>query len=116
MMKLHLSLRLTHRYVGSYDHLDKWRDLPDPVRVTESRMVAEGNDLDAGGTYIRWATLPGQLSRKKRDEMVRGLEQTLTKWGCAHEWDCCGCPSFSTRAIHRKGRNVVLRTTVTYNY
>lgn len=108
-MKLHLSLRLTHRYVGSHDYLDEWRDLPDPVRMTESRRVAEG-------TYIRWATLPGQLSRKKRDEMVRGLEQTLTKWGCAHEYDCCGCPSFSTRVIQRKGRDVVLRTAVSYNY
>ena len=40
----------------------------------------------------------------------------LSTYGCAHEWDCCGCATHDTQALRRQGRRVLLRTTVTFNY
>lgn len=107
-----LSLRLTHRYVGTFRHLDSWRYLG-AAKVTPGRIVDPGNGYDEGRTYIRWATLPRGIDR---DAACRALEDTMSRWGCAHEWDCCGCASHTTRVLHRHGRRVVLKTWVSYNY
>jgi hypothetical protein len=112
MEKINLAKQLTHHYVGTYSHLDKWRDVGTAV-LTPEKVVREGESFDDGGTYIRWATLPrGQ----NRDASVRALVDSLSRHGCAHEWDCCGCASWSTRVLHRHGRRVVLKTTVSFNY
>ena len=113
METLHLERRLTHRYVGTYAHLDAWVDISTaPAKLTPPKMVAPGNGYDEGGTYLRWATLP----RVNRVQAVRALEDALSRHGCHHEHDCCGCASYSTRALHRHGRRVVLETRVSYNY
>jgi hypothetical protein len=116
MYKTCIALRLTHKYVGEYAHRDEWLPLEGYPKVSPARETDEGNGMDDGGAYIRWVKLPGQLSRKNRDKMVRALEDSLSKHGCACEHDCCGCASYDTRVISRKGRHVVLRTTVGYNY
>ena len=114
MERIHLEQRLTHRYVGTYDYLDEWDYVsPEPALLTPMREVEPGNGYDEGGTYIRWATLPRGVNRA---QAIRALEDSLSRWGCAHEWDCCGCASYSTRVLHRHGRRVVLQTSVTYNY
>ena len=112
MEMVNLEVRLTHRYVGTWKHLDKWRDVGTAV-LTPAREIEEGNGLDEGGTYLRWATLPRGIDR---DAACRALEDSLSSHGCAHEWDCCGCASYNTRVLHRHGRRVVLQTRVSYNY
>ena len=117
MEALHLELRLTHRYVGTYRHLDEWRSLGSaPVILTPPKMVDPGNGYDEGGTYLRWATLPRLPRRADRVDAARALEDSLSSWGCHHEYDCCGCASYSTLVVRSKGRRVLLRTTVGYNY
>ena len=114
MERVYMERRLTHRYVGTYSHLDRWADVsPQPARLTPARMVEESNGYDDGGTYHRWATLPVGVDRSAA---VRALEDTLSRQGCAHEYDCCGCVSFSTRVKHRHGRRVLLVTRVSANY
>lgn len=116
MHRLYVSLRLTHRYVGTYKHEDKWRDLG-RVKVTPARVTQEPRDYDDGGAYVRWATLPSGLSREDRRELMRGLEDTLTSQGCSHEYDCCGCRSDLTYAYPtRNPRRVRLVTQVSFNY
>jgi len=112
MNNILLSRRLTHRYVGTYSHLDEWRDIG-VATLTPRREVNPGNDYDEGGTYIRWAVLPRGIDR---DAACRALEETMSRWGCAHEYDCCGCASYTTRVLHRHGRRVVLQTRVSFNY
>ena len=112
MFPIFLSRRMTHRYVGTYRHLDKWRDIG-TATLTPQREVDPGNGYDEGGTYIRWATLPKGIDR---DAACRALEDTMSQWGCAHEYDCCGCASYTTRVLHRHGRRVVLKTRVSFNY
>ena len=117
MKRVHLEQRVTHRYVGAYAHLDEWRDLgAAPARLTPPKMVDPGNGYDRGGTYLRWATLPRLPRRADRADAARALEDMLSSYGCAHEWDCCGCATHDTQALRRLGRRVLLRTTVTFNY
>jgi hypothetical protein len=112
MEKISIGLRQSFRYVGTYAHLDAWQDVGTAV-LTPSKMVREAESFDEGGTYIRWATLPrGQ----DIEASISALEDTLTRHGCAHEWDCCGCASYGTMVIHRHGRRLVLKTTVSFNY
>lgn len=112
MQTVHLSIQLTHRYVGTYSHLDDWRSIGTAV-LTPVREVDPGNGYDDGATYIRWATLPRGMDR---EAACRALVHTLSRHGCHHEYDCCGCASYSTRVLHRHGRRVVLQTRVTRNY
>ena len=117
MEAVHLELRLTHRYVGTYSHLDEWRSLGSaPVILTPPKMVDPGNGYDEGGTYLRWATLPRLPRRADRVDAALALQDTLSRSGCHHEYDCCGCASYSTLVVRSKGRRVLLRTTVGYNY
>lgn len=113
METLQLRERRTFRYVGTHKHLDAWRDLGVSARLTPERLVREPMNYDDGGTYHRWATIP---ARADRDAAARALEDVLTSHGCAHEWDCCGCASWRTSVVLRKGRRLLLRTTVSYNY
>lgn len=114
MENVYLERRLTHRYVGTHAHLDEWDYVsPVPALLTPHRQVNPGNGYDEGGTYIRWVTLPRGVDR---EQAARALEDALTRWGCAHEWDCCGCASHTTRVLHRHGRRLVLQTRVSYNY
>lgn len=112
MTPIQLELRLTHRYVGTWKHLDEWRDVGTAM-LTPPRTVRDSEDFDDGGVYVRWATLPRGVDR---DAACRALEDTMSSHGCSHEYDCCGCASYSTRVLHRHGRRVVLQTRVTYNY
>jgi len=112
MQTIHLERRLSHRYVDTYDHLDEWQDIG-TAKLTPPKLVREGNSYDEGGTYLRWATIPRGQNLKLS---AAALADSLTRVGCHHEWDCCGCESVRTRVLHRKGRRFVLVTTVGYNY
>jgi hypothetical protein len=112
MQKVTLELRLTHRYVGTWSHLDEW-DAAGTAVLTPPKWVREPEDFDDGGEYVRWATIPrGQPLAAS----ARALEDSLSKRGCSHEWDCCGCASYTTRVLHRHGRRMVLKTSIRYNY
>jgi hypothetical protein len=112
MEKINLELRLTHKYVGEWDHLDQW-DAVGTAVLTPPKCVREPEDFDDGGEYVRWATIPrGQPLAAS----ARALEDSLSKHGCSHEYDCCGCASYRTEAIHRHGRRMVLKTSIRYNY
>ena len=112
METINLELRLTHGYVGGWDHLDNWEPLG-TARLTPARVVRESNDYDEGRTYVRWATVPAGQSVRLT---ARALADTLSRHGCSHDYDCCGCASYRTTVEHRSGRRLVLKTRVSFNY
>lgn len=122
MDMIYPSIRLTHRYVGSWKHLDRWADQLPGVKMTPARETQppggpEGDRFEDGGTYVRYATLPAGLTRKQRADYRQALADSMTSEGCSHEYDCCGCASHYTRAFPtRDPRRVLLRTHVSYNY
>lgn len=112
MERIAISLRKTHKYVDSYRHLDEEEYLGE-VKVTPERKTEEGNGFDDLGTYVRFARIPVGMDKEKA---IKALGDTLSNWGCAHEYDCCGCMLSSTsvypttsprtlRLVSRFGRN-----------
>ena len=74
MDTIQLNRRLTHRYVGTYAHEDNWQDVG-TARLTPPRAVAEGNGIDDGGVYVRWAVIPAGQDAEARAAMLRGSTQ-----------------------------------------
>lgn len=94
MERIAISLRKTHKYVDSYRHLDDEEPLG-VVAITAPTQTEPGNDFDDLGTYVQYTRLPRGMDKAKA---VRAISDTMTNWGCAHEYDCCGCMLTSTRA------------------
>lgn len=116
MHKFTVSKRLTHKYVDSCRHLDAHVTLG-TVKLTPMRMVREPADFDDGGEYVRFATLPVRLRGRDLTEAREALAENLSKWGCTHEYDCCGCELIRTTAHPtRDPRRVLLRTRISYNF
>lgn len=92
-----LEARVTNRYVGTCSHLDEWQHVG-RAKVMPQRLVRAGNGHDDLGTYLAHAWIPAgqdpELSRQ-------ALEDHFTSWGCAHEYDCCGCISSQARIVRQ---------------
>ena len=104
--------RLTHRYVGTYAHLDDWSE---SVKVKElaHQVVALSEDFDEGDTVRFGVVVPKSIPVKDALDM---LYSTYNSHGCAHEYDCCGCPSYHAdiKPVKRGFFSVLVKTS--YNY
>ena len=111
-----LEKRLTHKYVGEYQHLDQWatigtideigkRELPlseedecdpcDPKSWEIFVLVKPSPDLFERWTMLNLEDDPDlDYFKWSQREIRQALHDTYTQWGCAHEWDCCGCRSY----------------------
>ena len=112
MHTVHCYKRLTHKYNLGWRHLDKSIYMGS-VKLTERRVLEEGNGHDEGATYIQYARIPAGARIK---DVLQALRDTLTHSGCQHEYDCCGCASYRVRVKRYSTRQVLVRTTVGYNY
>ena len=116
MFTQHLYRRLTHKYVDSCRHLDNHVFLGS-VRCTAPRETRPAENYDDGGTFTFYATLPPGLTRRQRQVWRDTLAENVSKHGCTHEHDCCGCMSVSARAHPTHDpRRVLVRYDVGYNY
>jgi hypothetical protein len=129
-----LSERLTHKYVGTWRHLDAWRDVarvkvlqPKKIHAATRFAIANGlrhargldraiDQLDPsdGPTYVHRVIAP--RGWKDKDLMIRALQSEFSAWGCDHEYDCCGCASYSATARHIRGREYRVEIRVSFNY
>jgi len=113
---LHVRKRLTHKYRDSYRDLDAHVTLG-TVKLGDDRMVAAPKSFDDGGVFVRLVELPAGLSRKQREEWRQAVAENLSKWGCSHEYDCCGCQLVSTRVYATNhARRAIAVSRVSYNY
>jgi hypothetical protein len=110
----HLYLRKTHKYVDSCRDLDKHEYICS-VKLTPPQTTEEPQDFDDGGKYVRFGRIPAGASKKDREDILQAARDTFTKWGCHHEYDCCGCRLVSARA-QLNGRQLRVETNVSYNY
>lgn len=110
---IHLERRLTHQYVSSWAHLDRWAPVGS-ARVLPARMVREPGDDPADlGDFIMWARMPRGQDPKAT---ARALADYYGRHGCSHERDCCGCLTrrASVRQVGR--RDFVVHLSVGRNY
>jgi hypothetical protein len=108
-----LEEKLTHKYVGEFDHLDEWREVG-TYSILNSRLVEEGNGHDEVGLYAIRVRVD---SDKSEDEVKAALNDAFTKWGCSHEYDCCGCLLLGVVKVkHAKRKEYVVVQRVGRNY
>lgn len=119
-----LSLRLTHIYVGTYRHLDKWleigtfdelgrRELPLPAEDEDDPCEPRKHELfvfvkpspELHELWLQHKPAASELDAFRFGErkIAQALRDMHTSHGCAHDWDCCGCRSYSAEAERFSG-------------
>jgi hypothetical protein len=119
MDRIYPNIRLTHRYVGTCAHLDQWGEAMVSLKATPAKLTARPGpdaDMSEGASFTRHIRLPAGLSPKQKKRLIRGLEDSMSRWNCHHEWDCCGCASWTTRVTVLNARDLLVRTSYSYNY
>lgn len=109
-----ISKRTTHKYRDGWSHEDRWQYLG-ALKLTPAKVTEEGNRYDDGDTYVRFARIPN-ISSKGFKLLKRGIQDTMGGSRCRHEFDCCGCASYSVKVERVRPRLVLIRTRVSYNY
>lgn len=112
MQQVDLYTRKTFKYRDAWSHEDKW-DYLSSIKLTPPAVVDEGNGYDRGITYLQHARLPaGADSRQFR----QAIANTLSGDRCRHDYDCCGCAHRSVFTRMLSKRDVLIVSTVSYNY
>lgn len=112
--------RDTHKYVGTYQHEDRWTTLGAGKVLGRARVLREPDgdaDMSEGPLYgFTFVADRATFERHGPEAIRRALQDMFTRWGCAHDYDCCGCASTSARVRHTKRREFFVAQSVTYNY
>lgn len=111
MQTVNVYKRLTHHYVDECRHLDK-EEFVTTVKLTPRVQVREGNHYDDLGAYVQFARMPKGAGKG----LLQGLADTLTNWGCTHDWDCCGCLLTSATVEKVGPRKLMVKISVGRNY
>lgn len=109
-----LQIRLTHTYVGEYQHLDDWHDIGSyDVQASDYKESDDGS----GGMTTIFAKVRLYDGLQPSNKQIRAaLEDSNTSDGCACAHDCCGCVSHYATAKHIKGKLWRIRVTSSRNY
>ena len=116
---LSLEIRRTRKYVGTYQHLDKWEEIgtfdeigrraipsqdeedaydpTEPKAVEIFCLVKLASDDELRKLWIADKESPEDegFSDWRDKQIERALLDTHTQRDCHHEHDCCGCVSHS---------------------
>jgi hypothetical protein len=97
-----LERRLSHGYVGSWKHLDQHEYIG--RMVIEATSVLDNEVDPEDWCEPRATTLFVKVYSGQNDALVvQALHDHFTVWGCAHEYDCCGCRSYRAGLISKLG-------------
>ena len=111
-----VELRKTHKYVGTWKHLDDHEYLG-VAKVLRGRELVQPlayyEEPSHGPVRLFSVIVPRGVDRKKWEH---ALTDTFSSWGCSHEYDCCGCASYSARVRFVSKRRAVVHQSTTYNY
>lgn len=86
-----LEKRVTHGYVGTYKYLDKWEFVGEFEEIGAKDLPTDGTDHTEPLSQLVYVLVK---SDKPDSEIRQALHDHYTSWGCAHEYDCCGCRSY----------------------
>lgn len=82
-----LEIRETHKYVGSYKHMDDW------TGIGKLSTVMSVDKADDSGEYGVVFKIVRVESDADADQIRKALKDTFTSEGCGCTHDCCGCRS-----------------------
>lgn len=96
-----LRQRLTHKYVGTCRDLDEWEPIGALTILSTVTLPVEDDDICEPRTQ-RHMIVVDEAAESKGDEMVtKALHAEFTQAGCSHDYDCCGCRSYSTGRVQK---------------
>lgn len=115
-MKERLSIRSSHKYVGTYAHLDDWEDIGTVTILHHSVRHLDETDICDPCEELWQVTCDD--SNMNTTTIRNAICDTFTKQGCAHEYDCCGCRSVRVKpsTIKRYNNTWLFTTTSSRNY
>lgn len=102
-----LSVRKTHKYVGTYSYLDEWEDIgtTEQIGYQAEKPNDDEDDYCEPMTETYWLIVTPEEGATK-DQIKEALRDTYTKWGCHHEYDCCGCRNYSAHYVQNTTGNL----------
>ena len=106
--------RTTHKYVGTYKHLDKY-GTPVLIKMLGGRKVERYEDYYVGPIYYNRIVLPAGTTATFK-QVRNALYGEFSKHGCHHEYDCCGCASTSVTVTRVSKREYLMERSISYNY
>lgn len=95
-----LCVRKTHKYVGTWKHLDEHECIGSlDVRSTRTEMDESDDGCEPMSQEHLVIVKPNE---GVSDEAITGaLQDHFSSHGCSHEYDCCGCRSYSVSSVHK---------------
>lgn len=85
-----LSIRKTHKYVGTYRYLDEWEDIG-IIELMGQRVLSVDYEDPCEYTVTEKIVRVTCDGVQPKEKIEQALRDTYTSHGCAHEYDCCGC-------------------------
>lgn len=98
---LTLEKRLTHTYVGTYQHLDRWETIGTGDEIGSRELPLSEEEEEDYCEPRRREVFILVKSDKPEDDIKQALHDSYTQHDCHHEYDCCGCRSYYARDIKR---------------
>lgn len=89
-----LYIRMTNKYVGTYQHEDQWNYVGQITRI-QSHVTESDDPEDAteSMTHVHEVEVSPEQAVSE-EQVAKAIRDHYTKAGCHHEYDCCGCRSF----------------------
>jgi hypothetical protein len=109
MHQINVYKRLTHKFTLGWSHEDEW-DTGTAVKILPLKMVASTDDTD---TFTQRVIAP---SSHRKTDLSHAIASTLSRSGCRHEHDCCGCVSYHAIVRRVSAREYVARVNAYRNY
>lgn len=88
-----LELRVTHKYVGTYQHEDEYKKVGKYEVIQSEQWDKVTEDMTEPTTIYYWVKVHPNLGVPD-SEVRMALTDTFSHIGCHHDYDCCGCRSF----------------------
>ena len=105
-----LALRLTRKYVGTYQHEDEWNNIGTATEKL-SGIDDHADDDDPCEPVTQLYCFEVKTDEPQEPKTIeQAFRDTFTKWGCAHEYDCCGCRSYRVSRVAPCGNDEWLVT------
>jgi hypothetical protein len=110
-----LQVRLTHKYVGTYAYLDDFEEVGRAKVICKDVVHESGDACEPQTTTMvveidTWEPLP-------LNQLLGSFYGALDRHGCHHEWDCCGCRSYSVEdVVHIKDNRFYVVFSSSRNY
>lgn len=109
MQQIDIYKRLTHKFNLGWSHEDEWETAA-TVKVLPLKVISTTDD-----SYTVTHRVIAPSSHRKTD-LSNAIASTMTRSGCRHEYDCCGCASHHATVRRVSAREYVAKVNVTYNY